>query len=293
MTDTLRSDTATIVESGQSATSWAAIVAGGVAAAALTLVLLAFGSGMGFSAVSPWSNAGVSASTFKIATGVYLIVVSMLSSTIGGYIAGRLRTKWVGLHSEEVLFRDTAHGFLAWAFAAVLGAAALGAAATYVVGGTAQGAGQIAAQSAGSPTSYFVDMLFRPISGGQSSAAGQPAKDPAAARREVITIFTRAALREGDDLSAADRTYVAQLVSAQTGMSQADADKRVAEVTNQVKEAADQARKAAAKLSMWLTASLLIGAFSASLAATEGGQLRDGTWRGVIGGRKYPTVRNS
>ena len=117
MTDTLRSDTATIVESGQSATSWAAIVAGGVAAAALTLVLLAFGSGMGFSAVSPWSNVGVSASTFKLATGVYLIIVSMLSSTIGGYIAGRLRTKWVGLHSEEVLFRDTAHGFLAWAFA--------------------------------------------------------------------------------------------------------------------------------------------------------------------------------
>jgi hypothetical protein len=137
MTDSFRSETATVVESGQSATSWGAIIAGGIATAALTLVLLAFGSGMGFSAVSPWSNAGVSASTFKLATGVYLIIVSMLSSTIGGYIAGRLRTKWVGLHSEEVLFRDTAHGFLAWAFAAVLGAAVLGAAATYIVGGAA------------------------------------------------------------------------------------------------------------------------------------------------------------
>ena len=242
MMDTLRSDTATVVESGQSATSWAAILAGGVATAALTLVLLAFGSGMGFSAVSLWSNAGVSASTFKLATGVYLIIVSMLSSTIGGYIAGRLRTKWVGLHSEEVLFRDTAHGFLAWAFAAVLGAAALGAAATYVVGGAAQGVGQPAAQSAGSPTSYFVDMLFRPIPGGQSSIAGQPAKDPAAARREVITIFTRAALREGDDLSAADSTYVAQMVSAQTGMSQVDADKRVAEVHGARPEGDDRDR---------------------------------------------------
>src|ERR1035437_6889764 len=194
MMETLKSDTATVVESDQSATSWAAIVAGGVAAAALTLGLLAFGSGMGFSAVSPWSNAGVSASTFKIATGVYLIIVSMLSSTIGGYIAGRLRTKWVGLHSEEVLFRDTAHGFLAWAFAAVLGAAALGAGATYGGGGAAQGAGQTAAQSTGSPATCFVDMLFRPIPGGQSAASTQPAKDPAAARREVITIFTRAAL---------------------------------------------------------------------------------------------------
>jgi len=291
--DMLRSDTATVVESGQSATSWAAIVAGGVAAAALTLVLLAFGSGMGFSAVSPWSNAGMSAGTFKLATGVYLIVVSMLSSTIGGYIAGRLRTKWVGLHSEEVLFRDTAHGFLAWSFATILGAAALGSAATYVVGGAAQGAGQTISPSSGSPTSYFADMLFRPMPGAQNSAAGQPGKDPAAAQREVITIFTRAALIEGDDLSAADRSYVAQMVSAQTGMSPTDADKRIAEVTNQAKEAADQARKAAAKMLMWLTASLLIGAFSASLAAIEGGQLRDGTWRGVVGGRKYRPVQTS
>ena len=288
MMDSVRSETATVVESGQSATSWAAIIAGGVATAALTLVLLAFGSGMGFSAVSPWSNAGMSAGAFKLATGVYLIIVSMLSSTIGGYLAGRLRTKWIGLHSEEALFRDTAHGFLAWAFAAVLGAAALGAAATYVVSGAAQGAGQTATQSTGSAASYFVDMLFRPIPGGQGSAS---AKDPAAARREVITIFASAALREGTDLSAADRTYVTQMVSAQTGMSPAEADKRVADVTNQAKEAADQARKAAAKLSMWLTASLLIGAFCASLAAIEGGQLRDGTWRGVIGSRKLRTMQ--
>ena len=288
MMDSVRSETATVVDSGQSATSWAAIIAGGVATAALTLVLLAFGSGMGFSAVSPWSNAGVSAGAFKLATGVYLIVVSMLSSTIGGYLAGRLRTKWIGLHSEEALFRDTAHGFLAWAFAAVLGAAALGAAATYVVSGAAQGAGQTATQSTGSAANYFVDMLFRPIPGGQGSAS---AKDPAAARREVITIFASSALREGTDLSAADHTYVTQMVSAQTGMSPADADKRVADVTNQAKEAADQARKAAAKLSMWLTASLLIGAFCASLAAIEGGQLRDGTWTGVIGGRKLRTMQ--
>ena len=94
-----------------------------------------------------------------------------------------------------------------------------------------------------------------------------------------------------DDLSAADRTYVAQMVSAQTGMSTADADKRVADVTNEAKVAVDQARKAAAKLSMWLTASLLIGAFCASLAAIEGGQLRDGAWRGVIGGRKLRTIQ--
>jgi hypothetical protein len=114
--------------------SWAAIAAGAIAAAALTLVLLAFGAGMGFSAVSPWGNAGVSASTFQIGTGLYLIVVAMLASTIGGYIAGRLRTKWVDVHAHEVFFRDTAHGFLAWGFATVVSAAFLAAAASNIAG---------------------------------------------------------------------------------------------------------------------------------------------------------------
>jgi len=109
----------------ESAVSWAAVIAGGVTAAALTLALLAFGAGMGFSSVSPWPSSGISAGTFKIAAGIYLIVVAMVASTIGGYMAGRLRSKWIGLHSEEVLFRDTAHGFLAWAAATVFGAAAL------------------------------------------------------------------------------------------------------------------------------------------------------------------------
>ena len=94
--------------------SWAAVAAGAITAAALTLVLLAFGAGMGFSAVSPWSNSGISAGTFEIGTGLYLICVAMIASSIGGYIAGRLRTKWVGVHTHEVFFRDTAHGFLAW-----------------------------------------------------------------------------------------------------------------------------------------------------------------------------------
>ena len=117
------------------AVSWAAVVACAIAAAALTLVLLAFGAGMGFSAVSPWGNSGVSASTFEIGTGLYLIVVAMLASTIGGYVAGRLRTKWVGVHTHEVFFRDTAHGFLAWGLATVLGVAALTAAAGSFAGG--------------------------------------------------------------------------------------------------------------------------------------------------------------
>jgi hypothetical protein len=283
------------LEENQSAVSWAAIAAGGVAAAALTLVLLAFGAGMGFSSISPWSDSGISSATFSIAAGIYLIVVAMLFSTIGGYVTGRLRTKWTGLHTDEVAFRDTAHGFLAWAFATVLGAAVLGAAATYVVGGAAtgaaQGAGQSAAgsQSSAGSTEYFVDMLLRPQPGSQSTPSAQSSGDPTV-RREIGRIFARS-LREGRDFSATDRTYLAQVVAARTGVNQAEADKRVSDVINQAKAAADEARKAAAKSALWLTAAMLIGAFAAALAAIEGGQLRDGTWKGVIGGRNYPSQR--
>jgi hypothetical protein len=257
-----------------SAISWAAVAAGAVAAAALTLVLLAFGAGMGFSVVSPWGNSGVSASTFEIGTGLYLIVVAMLSSTIGGYVAGRLRTKWAGVHAHEVFFRDTAHGFLTWGLATVLGAAVLTAAAGSFAGGASSGlasaAGVSASQSAGSggPVDYYVDALLR-----STPTANLNTTDLAATRREIARILTTG-LREGD-ISASDRAYVAQVVSARTGLGQTDAEKRVSDVIEQAKTALDNARKAAAKLSLWLTASLLIGAFSASLAATEGGYVRD------------------
>src|SRR5712671_122217 len=135
-------------EPSVSGVSWLAVAAGAVVSCALTLVLLAFGIGLGLSVVSPWSGAGVSATTFKIGTGLYLIVVAMLASSIGGYIAGRLRTRWVGVHNDEVYFRDTAHGFIAWAFASVLGAALLASPASNMIGGAASGATQAAASAA-------------------------------------------------------------------------------------------------------------------------------------------------
>ena len=246
------------------AVSWPAVAAGAVSAAALTLVLLAFGAGMGFSAVSPWGNAGVSASTFEISTGIYLIVVAMLASTIGGYIAGRLRTKWFGVHTHEVFFRDTAHGFLAWALATVVSAAFLAAAASNMAGGASTGL----APTASGPMDYYVDALLRP-----NPITSPNPTDLRAIRTEIARILTSGL--HGGDVPPPDRTYVAQVVAARTGLTQADADKRVSDVINQAKTALDNARNAAAKLSLWLTASLLIGAFAASLAATEGGYVRD------------------
>jgi hypothetical protein len=271
---------ASMLIDAQSAVSWGAIAAGAVGAAALALLLIAFGAGLGLSAVSPWSDSGVSASTFKTGTGIYLVIVSVMSSAVGGYLAARLRSKWAGLHTQEVFFRDTAHGFIAWAFATLLSAGVLSSAAAYLANGTAAGLGGAASQATRSvnPAEIYVDKLFRP------NAATQPALAPDAAnasrnqsRAEVLRLWT-ASFHDNQDLSVADKTYVAQVVAARTGMSQADAEKRVNDIVAEAKTAADDARKAAAKLSFWLTAAMLFGAFAASLAAAEGGSLRDGTW---------------
>jgi hypothetical protein len=256
--------------------SWAAVTAGAVVSCALTLVLLAFGTGLGLSVVSPWAGSGVSATTFKIGTGLYLIVIAMLASSIGGYIAGRLRSRWIGVRSDEVYFRDTAHGFIAWAFASVLGAALLALPASSLLGGTAAGLSQGAVSSASQagPMDGYVDTLLRSDAPASQNSANANASD---SRGEMVRLFT-SSFRNGGELKPTDREYVSKVVAARTGLSQADADKRVNDVVTQVKADTDAARKATAQLAFWLTASLLLGAFCASLAATEGGGLRDGTW---------------
>ena len=256
--------------------SWASIAAGAVVAAASSLGLLALGVGLGLSSVSPWAGSGVSASTFKNATGIYLVLVAVMSSAIGGYLAARLRTRWMGVNTNEVFFRDTAHGLITWAFATVLSASVLGAAATHIVGGAASGAGAAAGQAAQSvdPSRVFFDRLFR------TDAVAPPASPASAndARADARRLWT-SSFNASADLAPADRTYLARVVASQTGMSQADAERRVNDVIVEAKAAADTARKAAAKLAFWLTASLLFGAFASTLAAVEGGQLRDGTWQ--------------
>ena len=254
--------------------SWPAVVAGAVVSCALTVVLIAFGLGLGLSVVSPWAGAGVSATTFKIGTGLYLIVIAMLSSSIGGYIAGRLRTRWIGVHSDEVYFRDTAHGFVAWAFASVLGTILLASPVSSLIGGCSSAAvqGSASAGRSSGPMDGYVDTLLR------SDAPASQQGSSNESRGELDRLFV-SSFRNGSDLKPSDREYVSKVVAARTGLSQADADKRVNEVVTQAKSDIDATRKATAQLAFWLTASLLMGAFCSSLAATEGGGLRDGTWK--------------
>jgi hypothetical protein len=269
---------ATAVDSAEPAiagVSWAAVLAGAVASCALTLVLLSFGAGVGFSVVSPWAHSGVSATTFEIGTGLYFIVMAMISSAVGGYLAGRLRNRWVGVQTTEVLFRDTAHGFLAWALASVLGAILLASPATSLLSSATSGATQAvgSSQSAG-PMNGYVDMLLRP----DNPAAESTTSPNAGQTRQELARLLTADFRNDAEPSAADRTYLVKVVSARAGLSQADADKRVNDVLTQINSDLEKARKAGEHLAIWLTLSLFIGAFSAALAATEGGGLRDGTW---------------
>jgi hypothetical protein len=282
---------ASIVVDAQSAVSWGAIAAGAVGASALALLLIAFGAGLGLSTVSPWSDSGISASTFKTGTGIYLVIVAVMSAAVGGYLAARLRSKWVGAHAHEVFFRDTAHGFIAWAFATLLSASALSSVTAYLANGTAAGVAGTASSTTRSvnPAEIYVDKLFRPAPAAQpaSASSSPPAAgnnlatpsgtNPTQSRAEVLRLWS-ASFQDNQDLSTTDKTYVAQVVATRTGMSRADAEKRVNDVITEAKTAADDTRRGAAKLSFWLTAAMLFGAFAASLAAVEGGSLRDGTW---------------
>jgi hypothetical protein len=264
-----------------STVSWGAILAGGFTAAAVTLIVVAFGVGAGLSVVSPWSGEGISATTASWAAGLFLVVVAMIASTFGGYITGRLRPGWDDVNVHERFFRDTAHGFVAWAFATILTVTVLAGAGTHLLAAASAGAipaaGAGAGQTASNGGDIYVDRLLRvgPQTSGQTGAA--PSSDQAATRAELLRTIGPATLK-GGEASADDRSYAARLIAARTGISQSEAEQRVNQTIAQAKEAADRARRAGAKFSLWIAVSLLAGAFSGSLAAAEGGKLRNERW---------------
>lgn len=303
-----------------SGTSWGAILAGAVAAAALALVLMMLGAGLGLAATSPWADHGIDAGTAGTSAIAWVFATQILASALGGYLAGRLRVKWPDVQTDEVFFRDTAHGLLTWAVASLLAASFLGSALANVlnsgvqasaklaaapVGVAAQvfaatsaampdpasaasdidqpAAGQGAAPQSGDSVGYFVDSLFR----GEQPVSTAPG-ELAAATTEATTILAYS-LSSGQ-LRPDDKARLGQLIARHTGLSQADAERRANDVYYRVatelanaqaaaQGAVDKARKAGAKLSLWLFVALLCGAFSASYAATIGGRQRD-TWGG-------------
>lgn len=287
-----------------SAVAWGAILAGAAAAAALSLILLIVGTGLGLSSVSPWSNNGISANTFGVSTIVWIIFTQIVASGMGGYLAGRLRTRWIATPRDEVYFRDTAHGFLAWAIASLATAALLASAVTSIVGNglqagasVAEGIGTAGAATvattamtkpgnAWEPVSYFVDSLLRTdgIAATLAAAPSPRAGLTEQASTEIARIFMND-MRTGA-MPADDLRYAGQVVAQRTGLTQADAEQRVTDTFERLqaalrdadttaRAAADTARKVTAYASLWLFISLLCGAFVASLAAVYGGRQRD------------------
>ena len=295
-----------------SAVSWGAIFAGAAVAAAASLILLVLGTGLGLSAISPWAHRGVQASTFGISSIAWVVVTQLCASALGGYLAGRLRTKWVSVHTDEVYFRDTAHGLIAWAVASLITASillsavasaagsAVQATATLAAGVTAAGATTAVANASDSgmgagdggrgsrdgtgPMGYLVDSLFRKdpsATAGSDAAIVDPMRGVVP---EVTRIFVNSAGAAA--LPPQDVHYIGQVVAQRTGLSQADAERRVTDtyaslqtsitnVKNAAAEAADKARKAGIQAALWLFISLLAGAFVACYAATRGGLQRD------------------
>ncbi len=308
------------VEAAGHGVCWGAIFAGAAGAASLSLLLLILGVGLGLSAVSPWATEGVTAETFGVTTILWLTFTQLAASGMGGYLAGRLRSRWSSLHTDEVYFRDTAHGFLAWCIATLVTAGVLGSAVGAIVSGGAKAGAAVAgtataavavaaptaatAASAAGGSGYFVDSLFRkdssaaaaPVTSASAPTGTASSSAPAATAQssdngggaaqsgEALRIFANAAT--AGSLPQEDARYLGQMVAQRTGLSQADAEKRVTDTFNRMqakataakdeaKAAADKARKASAMASLWFFISLLVGAFVASFLATLGGRHRD------------------
>lgn len=260
-------------EAHSSGVSWSAVIAGAFVAAALSLALLALGTGIGLSISSPWTNRGASSAAVGWTTIGWIILIQIIASSIGGYLAGRLRTKWVSVHTHEVYFRDTAHGFLVWAVALVVTAGFLTSAAAAAIGAAQGTSGStVSARDASSipravgPDGYAVETLLRST----PTAARQ---DNGSTPADVETIMAHA-VREGG-LPSADRAYLAQIVAMRTGATASDAEKRVDDAYASAAQAEHQGRKAIAHSMYWTFAALLIGAFCASISATVGGRERD------------------
>jgi hypothetical protein len=263
-----------------SAISWPAVLAGAAVAGAVSLMMLALGSGIGFATFSPWSPHAVDTLRGATFAGIFLAVTAVISAAMGGYITGRLRRLWPSTHTDEVVFRDHAHGLVTWAVATLATAAFLGSAGTNLLGGAAKEAARGATETQARSGMYpdLTDQLFRydrvkAPPAGASTAFGRPFEaDRATADRLIATAATR-------PLTTEEHQDLTGIVASRTGMAAPDADARATKVETEARAAADTARRIAMRLAFWTVAAMLLGALAASLAAWEGGALRDGRFR--------------
>lgn len=280
---------------GSSFVEWGAVLAGAVLAVAISFVLLTFGAAIGLSATSPWPNSGVSAKVIASVAVFWAMAQQIGAFMAGGYIAGRMRSRWHET-GHEADFRDGLHGGLVWAVGVVIAAALFLSTAGGAAKTGAEIAGQAGAATAAStndPMDAVLDTMLRPTTVAQAAtippAAASPNAPPAAG--SATTPRARAA-STGDDtrpemsrllassvvkgsFSAQDRAYLAQLVSHRTGMSQQEAEKRVDEAVTAARQAADKARRAAILTGFVTAASLVLSLGAAWWAAMKGGHHRD------------------
>jgi hypothetical protein len=278
---------------------WGPVILGALAATAISVVLLTFGAALGLSVVSPYPYAGISAKGLAVLTGTYVALVTVASFGAGGYLAGRLRSPWTGAVGNEITeshFRDGSYGFGVWALGVLLGSAlavsgvggvlkaAVHSTTAVAAAGTAGAASNPNAGAALSrlsmePTDFAVDRVLAPTPA-PAGAAAASASSRADLAAPVARVF--AANLANPQLNAADRTYLVQLVMQQTGLPQADAEKRVDQAFTELKaaeqkarDAAEQARKATLIAAFLAAATLAVGCAAACGAASLGGHHRD------------------
>jgi hypothetical protein len=259
-------------EADTSFVQWGAVFAGAVMAAALSFVLLTFGTSIGLSFVSPWPGAGASATLIASLAAFWTLAQYIGSFMVGGYIAGRMRAPRPDTPDDEVEFRDGLHGGLVWAVGIVIGAGLLFTA----TGVTTRAATEVGARAAAAttqttdPAAYAVDTMLRSTRPAGAAGATQPTTPEQ--RAEVGRILTRS-LTTG--LSEPDKTYLASLVADRTGISQQDAERRITDAMNATRDAADKARRAAIVTGLVTAIGLLVALGAAWWAAMRGGQHRD------------------
>jgi hypothetical protein len=242
---------------------------GGSTAAALAFVLHAFAAAIGIavSSTSPtWRDSSV---VLQVLSGLYLVLVAIISLGCGGYIAGRLRETAAG-SEEEIEFRDGAHGIAVWALAVVLTvllAWISAQTATRLMAPNAAQSGSAQSVAGENIIAFDLDRLFRADKRPQNA-------DLTYARSEAARILLTAAGHSG--VATEDRAYLIRLTSANTGLAGPEAEKRVDTIVSQARDNISKARRSAVIVAFMAGAAALLGAAIAWFAAVSGGEHRDG-----------------